>query len=97
MKITKIETITIGLPFENPGPESSFAIADKNILKSLLIRIETDKGIIGWGEAFGYTSIETTKAALHSMVIPHLIGKNISNKNDIELKKYGRMPRIKII
>ena len=36
MKITKIETITLGLPYENPGPESSFAIADKNFLKSLL-------------------------------------------------------------
>ena len=35
MKITKIDVITIGLPFENPGPESSFAIADKNFLKSL--------------------------------------------------------------
>ena len=85
MKITKIETITLGLPYENPGPESSFAIADKNFLKTLLIRIETDKGIIGWGESFGYTSIETTKAALHSMIIPHLIGKNIESKKDIEL------------
>ena len=71
MKITKIDVITIGLPFENPGPESSFAIADKNFLKSLLIKIETDKGLIGWGEAFGYTSIETTKAALKTMIIPH--------------------------
>ena len=84
MKIIKIDTITVGLPFENPGPESSFAIAEKNILKSLLIRIETDKGIIGWGEAFGYTSIDTTKAALHSMIIPHLIGKTIENKDDIQ-------------
>ena len=83
MKITKIDVITIGLPFENPGPESSFAIADKNFLKSLLIKIETDKGIIGWGEAFGYTSIETTKAALKTMIIPHLIGKTIQTKNDI--------------
>ena len=80
MRITKIETITVGLPFENPGPESSFAIAEKNILNSLLIRIETDKGIIGWGESFGYTSIQTTKAALHSMIIPHLIGKNIESR-----------------
>ena len=47
MKISKIDTIIIGLQFENPGPESSFAIAEKNILSSLLIRIETDKGIIG--------------------------------------------------
>jgi D-galactarolactone cycloisomerase len=84
MKITKIETITVGLPFVNPGPDSSFAIAEKNILNSLLIRIETDKGIIGWGEAFGYTSIETTKAAIHSMIIPNLIGKTIETKNDIE-------------
>ena len=83
MKISKIDTIIIGLPFENPGPESSFAIAEKNILSSLLIRIETDKGIIGWGESFGYTSIETTKAALQSMVIPKLIGKKIESIDDI--------------
>ena len=83
MKIIKIDTITVGLPFINPGPESSFAIAEKNILNSLLIKIETDIGIIGWGEAFGYTSIETTKAALHTMIIPHLIGKKIESKDDI--------------
>tara|TARA_B100000686_G_scaffold355281_1_gene471980 strand:- start:8719 stop:9846 length:1128 start_codon:yes stop_codon:yes gene_type:complete len=85
MKISKIDIITIGLPFENPGPESSFAIAEKNILKSLLIRIETNKGIVGWGESFGYTSIETTKAALQSMVIPQLIGKNIESIDDINV------------
>jgi len=85
MKISKIDTIIIGLPFENPGPDSSFAIAEKNILNSLLIRIETDKGIIGWGESFGYTSIETTKAALKSMIIPHLIGKEIKSIDDINI------------
>ena len=61
MKIINIKTIIIGLPFENPGPDSSFAIADKNFLKTLLIKIETDKGIIGWGESFGYTSIAATE------------------------------------
>ena len=85
MKISTIDTIIIGLPFENPGPESSFAIAEKNILSSLLIRIQTDKGIIGWGESFGYTSIETTKAALQSMVIPQLIGKKIESIDDINI------------
>ena len=83
MKIIKIDTITIGLPFENPGPESSFAIADKNALKTLLIKIETDKGIIGWGESWGYTSIEATKSTLLSMVIPLLIGKEINSIEDI--------------
>ena len=83
MKITNIETVTIGLPFVNPGPESSFAIAEKNILNSLLIKIETDKGIIGWGESFGYNCIESTKSVLNTMIIPQLIGKSIENENDI--------------
>ena len=83
MKIINIKTIVIGLPFENPGPDSSFAIADKNLLKTLLIKIETDKGIIGWGESFGYTSIAATETTLHSMVIPHLIGKEINSIEDI--------------
>ncbi|HIG09273.1 MAG TPA: mandelate racemase/muconate lactonizing enzyme family protein [Alphaproteobacteria bacterium] len=85
MKITKIETITIDLPFENPGPKSPFVIAIDNTLSSLLIRIETDKGIVGWGEAFGYNCLEATKTTLHTMIIPQLIGKTIENKNDIEL------------
>ena len=41
MKITKIDE-EHRIPFENPGPESSFAIADK-ILKSLLIKMRQIK------------------------------------------------------
>ena len=50
MKITAVTTDAHRLAVANSGPESSFAISDKNKLRTLLIKIETDKGIIGWGE-----------------------------------------------
>ena len=85
MIISKIDIIKISLPYENPGPDASFAISEKNTLSSLIIKIKTDKGIIGWGESFGYTCIESAKTVLETMIIPELIGKKIESKKDIKL------------
>ena len=83
MKIADIKAFPISFKVpKGTGVRLGIGLAVKR--DAVLIKVTTDEGIIGWGEAFGYTSIETTKAALHSMIIPHLIGKTIETNDDIQ-------------
>ena len=42
----------------------------------LLVRIETDQGITGWGEAFGHAVTPGTRTVLDTLVGPMLIGRD---------------------
>jgi len=76
MKITKVETIWISIPFDHGGPASGFGGKVWRDLGTLLVKVETDEGITGWGEAFGYNAIPSTRAAIESMVAPLVIGRD---------------------
>jgi len=56
MKITNAKTILLSMPFEAGGtPPWSFGGKPANAFDILLIRLETNEGLVGWGEAFsGY-------------------------------------------
>ncbi len=44
----------------------------------LLVRIQTEDGLSGWGEAFAHAGV-ATKAMLDSMVVPLLLGEDAEN------------------
>ena len=67
------------MPFSHGGKKVIFHGKEWKSLEFNLVKIETDKGITGWGEAFGYTSWKAVKIAIEDMVAPLLIGKDISN------------------
>ena len=48
MTIRKIDTYALSLPFEIYGPRPKFAGLDRS-MEILLIRVETDSGVVGWG------------------------------------------------
>ena len=45
-------------------------------LNMLLVRIETDAGVTGWGEAFGHAVAPATRTVLDTLVGPMLIGRD---------------------
>ena len=45
-------------------------------MDTLLVRVETESGLVGWGEGFGFTLVETTKDALDRLVGPACIGQD---------------------
>ena len=45
------------------------------------MRVETDDGLVGWGEAFGHAAIAATKAALDSVVAPLVMGRDAADIN----------------
>jgi len=63
---------------------------------SLLVRVETTCGLVGWGEAFGFGSIATTRTAIETLVGPLAVGRSFDDPallyEDIgrTLHHYGR-------
>ncbi len=48
-------------------------------MEILLVRLETEDGLIGWGEAFGHAAIPATKVALDTVVAPLVLGRDSSD------------------
>ncbi len=63
MTIRSIDSVALNLPFEIYGPRPQFAGKDR-FMEILLVRVETDSGLVGWGEAFGFGIWPATRAAL---------------------------------
>ncbi|MFN0314111.1 MAG: mandelate racemase/muconate lactonizing enzyme family protein [Burkholderiales bacterium] len=76
MKITSIETILVRIPFIPTDGDTGFGGKTWSTVDTLLVKVETDEGITGWGEAFGYNVIPATKAALDQIITPLLIGRD---------------------
>lgn len=79
MKIAAIETIVVRLPFRHDGPPTGFGGRVWTTLGTLLVKVETDGGITGWGEAFGYNCIPATRAAMESQIAPLAIGQDATD------------------
>ncbi len=76
MKITSIETIVLKIPFTTGGPQSGFGGRAWTTADMLLVKVATDAGVVGWGEAFGYNIIPATKATLDQVVGPLYVGRD---------------------
>jgi L-alanine-DL-glutamate epimerase-like enolase superfamily enzyme len=78
MKITAVESILLTVPYRTGGGLQSIAGRPSAGLNILAIRLETDQGITGWGEAFGHGVCPATKTAFDTLVAPILLGRDPS-------------------
>ncbi|MGO8915864.1 MAG: mandelate racemase/muconate lactonizing enzyme family protein [Stellaceae bacterium] len=76
MKIAAVETLLLRIPYRHGGPPTGFGGKMWTTLDILLVRVDTDEGITGWGEAFGYNVNEGTKAVIDSLIAPLCIGRD---------------------
>ena len=84
MKIAKVETISIKVPYTFGGRTNvSYDGRAWTTIPTLLVRVETADGLVGWGEAFSYGCIDAVKAAIETMVAPIVIGRDASDITSI--------------
>lgn len=81
MKITAIHAHYVRIPFDMGAPRQEFAGLRFPTMDHLLVGVETDAGITGWGEGFGHTIIPATKTALEKYVGPWFVGKDPTQIN----------------
>ena len=77
MKITKVETIVVNMPMLIEGsvvPQQGGKA--RTSMDTLLVRVDTDEGVTGWGEGFGHRIFTATKAALDTFIGPMCVGRD---------------------
>ena len=77
MKIENVETFLVRIPFDAGGGKSGWQARGWTTQDYVLIRIDTDAGISGWGDAFGFGNVaHASKAVVDRALAPKLIGRD---------------------
>lgn len=74
MKIISIETIPIALPYESGAAPMALGGRPRTKMESLLIKVTTDTGLVGWGDAFGVNIWPVTRALFERLIAPLCTG-----------------------
>ena len=74
MKITGVEPILVNLPFQ-PQSRSGGRLALPG-METLFVRVDTDEGVTGWGEAFGFRLCGSTRHAIETLIAPLCVGRD---------------------
>lgn len=85
--IQRIEQFSIAMPYVETLRTS---FGEEPFKTAVLVRLETDDGIVGWGEApvevhpgYSYETMETAAHILRDFLIPALVGKTVSDATEI--------------
>lgn len=76
MKIVKIETFHLFVSTEQAFFSSQGRFGNR---KSLLVRVETDTGMVGWGEGGQYGPAEPVRSCIEDVFAPRLLGAELSS------------------
>lgn len=76
MKIAQVEAIPLRIPFNHSGPVQAFGTGGWLALDFCLVKVTTDSGIVGWGDAFAYFCREPVAAAVEHMIAPVVLGED---------------------
>lgn len=91
MKIKNAEAIHIAVPYRYGG--ASETDPRWRTMDTCLIKVETDDGIVGWGEGFGLGTCATTRVAFDNLVRPLTAGRDAADiagtMGDLQRKLYN--------
>jgi len=73
MKITSVRAIPLAIPVREESPPSPWT---PGIAKQVLVRIDTDGGLTGWGEAFAYGAPLAVCNVIDETLAPALVGED---------------------
>ena len=89
MKIARVEALPLSIPFSYGG-------AGARELDFCLVRVDTDAGLTGWGEAFSYNCRSAVAAAVNDMIAPLSVGWDVARHEELnahlqkKLHTFGR-------
>jgi L-alanine-DL-glutamate epimerase-like enolase superfamily enzyme len=88
MIITGVETVPLRIPFRAGNRSDASAWGDSNLpaADSLLIKVTTDQGLVGWGEAFGFRAVASAKLAIDQLIAPLCVGQDATRIGPLMLE-----------
>jgi L-alanine-DL-glutamate epimerase-like enolase superfamily enzyme len=79
MKIVRVEAIPLSIPCRYGAEGWSLGAGGWKALDFCLVRVETDGGLVGWGEAFSYSCRRAVVAAVRDMIAPIAVGRDATD------------------
>jgi len=73
MKITSVSTVVYRQQITG-GPKIKFAGEARATFETLLVKVETDAGLVGWGEAFPHRVWRAVRSLVETLIAPACIG-----------------------
>ena len=73
MKITAIQAITLAIPLKPMTPASAWSGATR---KQIVVRVSTDEGVTGTGEAFAYGAPLAVASIIEESLAPLVVGQD---------------------
>ncbi len=88
MKITSVDVFVLKTPLDEPF---AFSQGWVNQRSATLVRITTDNGLVGWGEAFvqGLEPPEIASAVIRHALTPVVVGRNALDSNVLWYEMYN--------
>lgn len=96
MRIARAECQLVEIPFHLSGSGIGIMPTAWHTLEFALVRVEDELGHVGWGEGFGYSTIDATKAIVDRLILPTLIGQVVDDipawnrRTQRQLHMFGR-------
>ena len=79
MKIARLDVIPLKIPFSIGPLVPKSGGQDWKRQEITLVKVETDDGLIGWGEAFSYSCQRAVVAAIEDMIEPLAVGREFDD------------------
>ncbi len=79
MKIVRVEAVPLSIPCHYGAEGWTLGAGGWKALDLCLVRVDTDAGIIGWGEAFSYSCRRAVAAAVTDMIAPLAVGRDAAD------------------
>ena len=70
MKISRVEPILVRTPLKLDDVQPHAGGLPKNDIHTVLVRVDTDEGVTGWGEAFSNAGWQSTVTAIAHVYDP---------------------------
>lgn len=86
MRVQSIETIPLKIPFSDLYSGPRLKGRGWTQFDTVLVRVTTEDGLTGWGEAFAYSCIRSVTAAVNEMIAPLVIGRNVDDVPALNLQ-----------
>jgi L-alanine-DL-glutamate epimerase-like enolase superfamily enzyme len=79
MKITRVAALPLSIPSRYGADSWALGTGNWTALEFCLVRVDTDAGLTGWGEAFSYSCRRPVAAAVNDMIAPLAVGHDAAD------------------
>lgn len=90
-RITSVEPIVLKIPFSDGSTGVGLMPIKWTNLEIVLVKVTTDDGLVGWGEAFGYFCAASVAASVREMVAPVVVGQEADDPAAVNLALQRRL------